>query len=666
MRFPHRVVVLVLVAVWCQSVKAQLSPASGAEPATLTTAHSVHSLTIDQANRNYPVHLRVVVTYFDPYVDARRAALFVHDQTGSIFVSVTAKAPPPLRPGDLIDIVGVSAAGDYAPIVKDPRIQVISKSQLPQRALHPAMSEMLSGSVDGQWVQLDGVVRAVRIVGHDATLELETTEGPMSATTVVEPAVDYNNLVDAVVRVVGNEAPQFNRKRQMVGAHLYFPSMQQIRILQAAPADPFATPRRSIAQLLQFTPGQEFVHRVRVHGQVTLQWPGRMLCIEDEGNGLCMETEQEAPVGIGDELEVIGFPAVLQYKATLVDAAYRVARSKRLPLVADPISAEQAFQGNHDMELIQVDGELIGRDRTTGSLALMLRSGKYLFPAILPFASGSQSLSQLKDGSTLRLTGICSAQIDPGSTNRGEGEVRLGSVQILLRASDDIQVLKVPSWWSREHALELLIAVGIISFVAVAWIVVLRRRVEQQTRALRASEERLRHLSLHDALTGLPNRVLLADRLDVALNRAGRFKAVVGVLMLDLDRFKEVNDVLGHHAGDQLLCQVGDRLRQSVRKTDTVARLGGDEFVVLLPDLQAPEDAELIAGKIVLAVAAPIEVDSRALQITVSVGVCTHPPTEGDAGRLLQKADAALYRVKANGKNGFEVDVAAKSQTLRS
>jgi diguanylate cyclase (GGDEF)-like protein len=125
--------------------------------------------------------------------------------------------------------------------------------------------------------------------------------------------------------------------------------------------------------------------------------------------------------------------------------------------------------------------------------------------------------------------------------------------------------------------------------------------------------------------------------------------------MVDLDGFKKVNDTLGHHAGDLVLCEVAARLVCSVRQTDTVARLGGDEFIVLLPDLHLAEEAESMAGKIVAAISEPIDVKGTQVQISASVGVCTSQEQCGDAERLMHDVDAAMYLAKANGRNRLQV-----------
>ncbi|MGA7859365.1 MAG: GGDEF domain-containing protein, partial [Terracidiphilus sp.] len=526
----------------------------------LTTARAAHSLSTQEASRSYPIHLRAVVTYYDPYIDARQSALFVHDATGSIFIRIPARPILPLLAGTVVDIVGVSGPGDFAPIVQRARVRIIGQSHVPQNATVTTIPRLLSGSLDGQWVEVQGVVRSVYLSDRNVVLDIATAEGTVSATTSREPKTDYDALVDSLVTIHGNAGPVFNRKRQMVGVHLYFPSLKQVKVIQAAPPDPFALPVLSISHLLRFTPGLEVVHRAHVRGRVTLQWPGRTICIQDGTDGLCMQTTQQSTISTGEMIDVVGFPAIKDYKPTLETATFHFAGGTATTLPIQPVTAEQAIRGDHDGELVRIVGELIGQDRATGDLTLLLHSGKFLLPAVLPRDSTIPRTVPWKDGSTLRLTGICSVQVDPDTTNQGEGAIRPVSVRILLRSLDDVEVLQAPSWWTRGHALGVLAAVAAVAFAAFAWVFVLRRRVEHQTRALRSSEERLRHLSEHDALTNLPNRLLLNERLSMALKRGDRLQTGIGLIMVDLDRFKEVNDGFGHLAGDQVLCETAMRI----------------------------------------------------------------------------------------------------------
>jgi diguanylate cyclase (GGDEF)-like protein len=162
----------------------------------------------------------------------------------------------------------------------------------------------------------------------------------------------------------------------------------------------------------------------------------------------------------------------------------------------------------------------------------------------------------------------------------------------------------------------------------------------------------IRYQAMHDALTGLPNRVLFADRLDQALRATGRSGAgAVGVLFCDLDRFKEVNDLLGHAAGDELLRQVAERLSTAVRDGDSVGRLSGDEFAALLPDIEDLDAATAVARRVTACFERPFRVEGRELRVTTSVGVGIHVGPDGRVDTLLRSVDAAMYQAKQRGRN---------------
>jgi diguanylate cyclase (GGDEF)-like protein len=177
----------------------------------------------------------------------------------------------------------------------------------------------------------------------------------------------------------------------------------------------------------------------------------------------------------------------------------------------------------------------------------------------------------------------------------------------------------------------------------------------EQTVLLRKSEERFRHMALHDALTGLATRLLLDDRLTAAWKSAKRHQTGLALLMVDIDKFKEINDSFGHQAGDEVLRVTAGRLMQAVRISDTVARIGGDEFVVLLVDMHDPQMAERIAAKIVKSLAQPVPFAGREIPVSVSVGVDTSDAGGLDEEALLKSADDALYQAKAKGRNCFYV-----------
>ncbi len=166
----------------------------------------------------------------------------------------------------------------------------------------------------------------------------------------------------------------------------------------------------------------------------------------------------------------------------------------------------------------------------------------------------------------------------------------------------------------------------------------------------------LEHRALHDALTGLPNRALLADRFEQALSGAGRDEQAVGLLLIDLDRFKEVNDTLGHHFGDRLLAEVGPRLSGVLRECDTVARLGGDEFAVLLPRVGTVAAAVQVAEKLLTALHGPFLIDGVELDVEASVGVVLSGEHGADPATLMRRADVAMYVAKQRNLGVFVYD----------
>ena len=170
----------------------------------------------------------------------------------------------------------------------------------------------------------------------------------------------------------------------------------------------------------------------------------------------------------------------------------------------------------------------------------------------------------------------------------------------------------------------------------------------------KAAEERLSQLAHFDILTGLPNRALYLDRMRQAMTLARRHDRATGVMFLDLDRFKVTNDTLGHSAGDQLLKQVGERLAACIREGDTVGRFGGDEFGIVLADMRSPDDARLVAQKILDVLQSPFELEGHEVFITASVGISLYPADSDDETELMKNADAAMYRAKESGRNRYE------------
>ncbi|PMR69403.1 EAL domain-containing protein [Halomonas heilongjiangensis] len=172
---------------------------------------------------------------------------------------------------------------------------------------------------------------------------------------------------------------------------------------------------------------------------------------------------------------------------------------------------------------------------------------------------------------------------------------------------------------------------------------------------LRENEKRVRQLAYYDALTGLPNRRLLEDRLELAIRHAHRQDQRLAVIFIDLDHFKRVNDTLGHAVGDELLLRVAERLHHRLREDDTLARLGGDEFLVLLPELDGPDEVTRVARRLIEAVSEPFELGGREFRVGCSLGISLYPDDGATPEDLVRNADAAMHRAKQQGRNTYRL-----------
>ena len=254
---------------------------------TLHTAYAAHHLTLNEVKRAYPVHLRCVVLYYDPYLYPNSPLLFTADSTGGIFVALPAALVVPLKPGSLIDVTGFTNPGDFAPMVVHGQVRVIGEASSPSFAPRVSLTQLLTGEEDAQLVEVEGIVHSVLETDKDTLLTLALSDGEITATTLRVPGSNYEHLIDAKVRLRGATGPVYNNHHQQTGARLFFPGLKQIIVEKPAPDNPFSSQRRAIKDLLQYRPNTSADHRVHVRGTVTLFWPNRVVCIQDGTDGLC-------------------------------------------------------------------------------------------------------------------------------------------------------------------------------------------------------------------------------------------------------------------------------------------------------------------------------------------------------------------------------------------
>ncbi len=311
---------------------------------TLTTAREAHSLSSEEAKRSYPVHLRGVITFFDPDYGTGLAAIFIHDDTGSVFVSQTSKLAASLFAGALVDVHGVTKLGGFGSIVDKPQIRILGRAPLPPNPPRVSLALLKTGAYDAQWVEVEGSVHRVTEYPHAVVLNLELSDGPLPVLIIKEPGATYSNLVNAQVRIHANAAPTMNSDGQMIGVHLQGPNLSALQVVEPAPSDPFASPPIPIQGLLQWEHFSTPMHRVHLRGNVTLQWPGSMLCIRDATRGICAQTTQATPVAEGDLVDLAGFVETESNVPVVTDAVFQIAGTNS-PVAPRPATADKILDG---------------------------------------------------------------------------------------------------------------------------------------------------------------------------------------------------------------------------------------------------------------------------------------------------------------------------------
>ncbi len=652
--------VAALLSAWCTAlVAAQSVPPETADRtstrAPLTTVQAIRTLAPEQAARAYPVHFVATVAFYDPLMSSDTATLFVHDATGGIFLATPARPGLPIHEGDLVEVSGVTGPGRFAPVVIQVKMRVVGRRQMPSVAPLVNLSQLMTGSFDSQWVQFEGVVHAVRPQGENMLLKIATESGTTIATTMREPDADYTRLIGARVRVFGIVGSRFNARRQLVGVHLFLSTLRYVKVLRYGLDHPFALPTRSVHGFSEFEPGKAMADREHLRGVVTLQRKGELLCIDDTTGGLCMDTieTQEAP--IGSMVDVVGFRAVDEGGPKLTDAMYRRVPSPSQPAPSIAIEARDALRGGHSGELVELKGEIVGLDADPREPSVLIDSGGLVFPVDLPRGVAIADLPTWQRGSRVRVRGICTPIASRLTTDERQGMASYAGFRLLLRSASDLTIVQRPSWWTPFRAIRTLSVALVTTLAALVWALMLHRRVRLQTGMLQESQRRFRHLAYHDPLTGLANRSLLQLRLSGAMEKALKEQQCLALLLLDLDGFKQVNDELGHDAGDTVLRTVAERLLRIVREPGTVARMGGDEFVVLLPGMRNVHDACACAERILRSLAIPMQIGAQAASVSCSVGISTFDPDVDNLEGFLKKADAAMYQAKLGGRNQFRV-----------
>jgi diguanylate cyclase (GGDEF)-like protein len=741
----RRVPLAVLASLWIASVAAAQAP--------LNSLAAIEKVTNAQARQVPAVDFVATVTYFRAY----EHTLFVEDGNAAIFVS--AVASPKLEPGDLVRVQGVLRAS-FRPYVDGRRITVLDHGSVPQPA--PAtFEEMIGAQKDCMLVQVKATVRSADVLPSvpvpTTALHLLVDGGPVDATVDSADVAAAANLLDAEVEITGVSSGEFDNKMQQTGVLLHIESLAWVKVLKHPGVDPWSLPVTPMDRMISGYDVRELAQRIHVHGTITYYQPGKAVVLQNGAKSAWVATAGYQPMEIGDAADAIGFPDVQNgfLKLTHSEVVDHLVQD---PIVPALLTAKELASGGntaqgHNFDLVSVEGQVLTEVRQSSEDDYLLSANGRLFSAIfehanVPAGPSLPPLKQVPVGTQIRVTGICMLE----NANPFNGDVPF---TIMMRNSDDVQVIAKPAWLNVQHLTELVIVLLVIIFFIgvrnayaerkarrkIAGLAYVERRrgkileginnsqplaelLEQITElvsyrldgapcwcqvtegaklgnrppvlsALRVAEmpipgrtgpalgticaafdasthpraletevlsmatglatlaietsrlySDLVHRSEFDLLTDIKNRFALEKHLDMLIQVSRQSAKIFGLLYLDLNDFKQVNDVFGHRAGDLYLQEIALRLKRQLRPGDVLARLGGDEFAVLVPHIRSRADAEEISLRLEACFEAPFAAEGFEVNGSASIGIAIYPEDGSTKDDLLSAGDAAMYTSK--------------------
>jgi len=733
---------------------------------SLRTVRQVQSLSIVEAMNAYPVDLQGVVTYSDP----EWGLLFIHDDTGSIYINVHGTGIRyPL--GTKVRVEAVTGTGDAGPIVTLAKVEVVGQDN-PPAAAPLSIAQLNASNSDSSWISTTGVLHSCE--ESISRVCFRIFDGKSSAWVIIpQPeSAKAKHLIGAEVRIRGVRGIHLDATNKPAGAEIFVNRLEDVEVQNPALDDTFLLPLTLISKLDSTQANQRFVKQVHVHGAITWAAAGRLI-VQDSSGSVSVAPVNAASLHLGQVVDAVGFPTLGDLTTVmLTDSQVRLATSQAGGIAPLNVTSTEVIQRSLNGMRVRLRAQLVGQNASPTEFVFFLDDGKQRFNARLPRNDATREIVGMPNGAYLKVTGV--VVLHRGTPQWPE------SIQILVASPADI-VLDETGWFTFTHVLGVLGAMSSVVVVILIWVGMLRRTVRKQTAILRATLEnelqmatqyqrlfernlaavfrwypdgsfldfniafvkmlglgsreelvgrsywdfeahagereklresllreepqnnrdatlcrddgihvhvlmnitpvdtpkgmlyettaiditQLRHHqvelqkakdaavfdSLNDSLTGLPNRRMVAEKLDHLLKDASRDGFMIALIYIDLDGFKIINDSLGHAIGDGLLVEVGTRLRSQVRQKDIVARLGGDEFMVILEYIEAKEESALVAGGLLESLSNPFWVEGHEVSVGASVGISVFPESAENAEDLIKQADSAMYVAKREGKN---------------
>ena len=754
-----------------QFIHAAAGPDDVVQP--LTSLRAIHALTNAQASHQLPVSFEATVTYYRAY----ERTLFVQDGDQAIYVQPTAEAQ--LSAGDRVLIKGTTHES-FRPLISATSITVLGHGSLPAAA--PATFEQLiRAEFDCRLVTVRGTVHSIDLVQSSdrpsISIHLRSDGGPIAAVIDSDKVDNLKNILDTEVEFTGAVSGRFDGKMQVTGLLLHASSLSAIKVLKAAPRDPWDLPFTSMDEILRGYRVQNLTQRVRVRGTITYYQPGSAVVLQDGSRSLWIMTASIAPLRIGDRAEATGFPDVHDGFLALTGGEV-LDRQVSTPIAPRSVTWTELATSHHLFDLVSTEAQVLAENRSAAQDEYVLSAGGNLFSAIyrLPPPRSFQTtalpaLKHLALGSKVRVAGICIM----GASNPFNTQVPF---DLLMRTTDDIVTIGAPPWMSIGNLVRVVVVLLALVLMVSVWGWILRMKVRHQTVTIKTQAETEARIERHntqlamkrgriledinssrpmpelidaitemvafsldfpfcwcelpdgvrlgnapanslglrtirldiparaggslgtlfaatesgeptpqdeasameagirlatlaietrrlykdlvyrsefDLLTDIHNRFSLDRYLEQLIDKAKAEGSIFGLVYIDLDEFKQVNDFYGHHVGDLYLQEVSMRMKRQLRSGDMLARLGGDEFAALVPVALSRAAIEEIAQRLERCFDAPFAVEGYVLRGGASVGVALYPDDGTSPDSLLSAADAAMYVAKHTKRHGAEM-----------
>jgi signal transduction histidine kinase len=475
------------------------------ETSALERVAEVRALSRVEAQKGLPVAVTGVVT-----LRTGRDSFYLDDGEGiHVRASEEAGLPKDYKLGDVVEVTGVTMAGSFAPSISMRTLKIVGSRPLPAPE-EVSVADLMSGKYSGQRVAVRGIVQRItteqKVDAPTQEMDVATEGGHVLASLTSSAVLDAAAWVDAEVRVVGVNQGILNSRGELIGVRIRSNLKEDFTMLTPPPGGPWDGPLLEADRLQPFSPQGFSPNRVRVAGVVTLSVQGEFLYLERNGRGVRVYTPQQDTFAPGDLIEAAGFAEGGEHYVELKNAVCRRTGTTTPPSPVE-IDPEQIYitkkrsagqdATDFDGRLVSIRGVIEGTDPTAEEgTRVTFRSGRRMVRAVIAPGEGAQSVSQLVNGSEVRITGICVMEFSNSPVRPALATPYVRRFLLNMRTAADVEVLALPSWWTPKRLGSALAAVAVILLGTLAWIVSLQRLLQQRTKRFEKMMQMHRNVEL--------------------------------------------------------------------------------------------------------------------------------------------------------------------------